>query len=135
MSEILYMIISTQNIVCSLRQTYTCIHHSVIHYEHTTSWTVTECSMHTVGSYLIGSSCLFFRLYYYGREQREHWIHWAALFYTLFLFLGSRRAYRFSVVDLRAGEFSCCLLHTHTQSHIGTHTPVSYTHLTLPTRR
>ena len=30
------MRISTQNIACSQRQMYTCIHHSVIHYEHTT---------------------------------------------------------------------------------------------------
>ena len=30
------MRISTQNIACSQRQMYTCIYHSVIHYEHTT---------------------------------------------------------------------------------------------------
>ena len=29
------MRISTQNIACSQRQMYTCTHHSVIHYEHT----------------------------------------------------------------------------------------------------
>ena len=31
------MRISAQNTACSKRQMYTCIHHSVIHYEHTTS--------------------------------------------------------------------------------------------------
>ena len=34
MSTILYVRISTQNIACAQRQMHTCIHHSVIHYEH-----------------------------------------------------------------------------------------------------
>ena len=75
----------------------------------------------TVDVYLIGSSCLFFFLrYYYELEQREHWIHWAALFYILLLFLGARPTYRFSVV-LRADESSCCVPHTHTHTHTHTH--------------
>ena len=37
MSEMLYMYENFQNIACSQRQTHTCIHHSVIHDEHTTS--------------------------------------------------------------------------------------------------
>ena len=38
MSEVLYMKISTPNLAaCSQRQMHTGIHHSVIHYEHTTS--------------------------------------------------------------------------------------------------
>ena len=36
MSQILYMRISAQNIACLQRQMHTFIHHSVIHYEHTT---------------------------------------------------------------------------------------------------
>ena len=36
-SETLYMRIFTQNIACSQCQMHTCIHHSVTHYEHTTS--------------------------------------------------------------------------------------------------
>ena len=36
-TEMLYVIISTENNVCSQRQMHTCIHHSVIHYEHTNS--------------------------------------------------------------------------------------------------
>ena len=48
------MRISTQNIACSQRQMYTCIHHSVIHYEHTTcNLSVNKAAEHLINSTLV----------------------------------------------------------------------------------
>ena len=47
-SGILYMRISTQNIACAQRQMHTRIHHSVIHYEHTTR---KKAVKHLINSY------------------------------------------------------------------------------------
>ena len=48
------MRISTQNIVCSQCWMYTCIHHSVIHYKHTTSnLSVNKAAEHLINSTLV----------------------------------------------------------------------------------
>ena len=67
-----------------------------------------DSSTHTVDFYLMGSSCLFFRLQYYGLEQKEHWIILGGNICTCFYCFSGRALHTVFLLSCELASF--CLL-------------------------